>query len=157
MKKLVNVYTKSPIRLKSIPIRSDAKHIYLDPEDIKTCIMQKGRVEEILDDGKILPLNFTNYNTDNNAAIRQAVREQEAAAKARIEQEEARAKQNKAKAEAEKKAKEKAEAERKAAEEKAAAEAEKKAEEEELEAAIAAEEAAKAEAENQERRNTRRE
>lgn len=137
MKKLVNVYTKNVIRgLKSVPLRTDARGIHLDPEDIKTCIMAKARVEEILDDGTTIPLDFTNYTSDNNAAIRESIRLQEEAAKAKLEAEN-KAKEDKAKADAEKKAAE----EKKAAA--IAAEAKKKAEEE-LAAAIAAEEAAKA-------------
>lgn len=73
MKKLVNVYTRYVIRgLKGIPIRSTVRAIELDTEDIRTCILAKAVVEEVLDDGSTLPLNFVNYNKDNNAQFRQA-------------------------------------------------------------------------------------
>lgn len=71
MQKLVNVYTKQVIRsLKGVPIRSTIKGIYLDTEDIRTCIIAKAIVEEILDDGSTIPLNFANYNKDNNAQFK---------------------------------------------------------------------------------------
>ena len=72
MEKLVNVYTRYVVRgLKGVPIRSTVRAIKLDTDDIRTCILAKAVVEEVLDDGSTLPLNFVNYNKDNNAQFRQ--------------------------------------------------------------------------------------
>ena len=87
MQKLVNVYTKYVIRsLKGLPIRSTVKAIYLDTEDIRTCIISKAIVEEILDDGSVLPLNFANYNKDNNAQFRAAAPSKKEKKAAKVEE-----------------------------------------------------------------------
>ena len=69
--KLVNVYTKAPIRgMSGMPIRSTTRAIKLSVADIHACIVNKASVEEILIDGSTVLLTFTNYNKDNNEAIR---------------------------------------------------------------------------------------
>ena len=69
--KLVNVYTKTPIRsMTGVPIRSTTKAIQLSVSDIHACIVAKARIEEILLDASIVPLTFTNYNKDNNEELR---------------------------------------------------------------------------------------
>ena len=69
--KLVNVYTRSPIRsMSGLPIRSSTRSIKLSISDIHACIIAKAKVEEVLIDGSVLILNLANYNKDNNADIK---------------------------------------------------------------------------------------
>ena len=69
--KLVNVYTRSPIRsMSGLPIRSSTRSIKLSISDIHACIIAKAKVEEVLIDGSVLILNLANYNKDNNAEIK---------------------------------------------------------------------------------------
>lgn len=69
--KLVNVYTRSPIRsMSGIPIRSSIRSIKLTISDIHACIIAKARVEEVLIDGSVISLNLANYNKDNNAELK---------------------------------------------------------------------------------------
>lgn len=66
MVKKVNVYPTSPIISLDIPLRTRMMGINMDTEDIRKCIIAQAIVEEVLSDGKIVRLNFTNYDKDNS-------------------------------------------------------------------------------------------
>lgn len=115
MKKKINVYAKMPFCYGKGVIRGNMNNIILDIEGIRQLILAKNIVDEILPDGKLLRLDLTNYNTNNDPAEKARIEAAKAAAEA-------------ARIEAERKAKE--EAERIAQEEAIKAEAEKAAKEE---------------------------
>jgi hypothetical protein len=96
VKKLVNVESRRPIRVVSIPIRS-AGNLNLTISDIHRCICEKAIVKEILDDGNLLRLDLANYNLDNNEIIR--AKKQEAEAKAEAAEKAAKEAEEKEKAE----------------------------------------------------------
>ena len=63
-KKKVNVIANSPIVDLKIPFVGNYRNIYMTVADIRTCLHAKAKVEEII--GRtIIPLDFTNYDTDN--------------------------------------------------------------------------------------------
>lgn len=49
-----------------IMVRGTYSPMELDEDDIFRCICGKAIVEELLDNGKFLPLTLSNYNKDNN-------------------------------------------------------------------------------------------
>lgn len=66
MKKRVNVKITSPVFNVIPPITRTLLDVEMSTGDIRNCICSKARVEEILDNGKLLVLNLYNYNKDNN-------------------------------------------------------------------------------------------
>ena len=63
MKKVVNIYASVPIRgVLSVPIFGTFKKVKLTTDEIVKIIRAKGRVEEVLPNGKTIPLDFNNYN-----------------------------------------------------------------------------------------------
>lgn len=60
--KVVNIYPSMPITGVNPPIRSVVKHVTKSVDEIRTCIIARAIVEEILPDGKVVRLNFSNYN-----------------------------------------------------------------------------------------------
>lgn len=70
MTKLVNIkVTGRPITALNQMIRTNLNSIKLDVGDIQKILLQKGKVEEILDDGSIIHLNLSNYYLDNNKLL----------------------------------------------------------------------------------------
>lgn len=65
MYKKVNMYCRAPFTLKGARIGGNFRNIVLDTESIKVCIEHKAKIEEILPGGRILPLGFDNFDTDN--------------------------------------------------------------------------------------------
>ena len=63
--KVVNIYPSSPITGVNPPIRSAVRHVTKSVKDIRTCIINRAKVEEILPDGRIIRLGFDNYDKDN--------------------------------------------------------------------------------------------
>ena len=66
MVKKVNVIAMIPVRTTYPPIYGTYKGVAMTPANILKCLLHKAKVEEILSDGSILPLDFHNYNTLNN-------------------------------------------------------------------------------------------
>lgn len=64
MKKKVNIYPTVPIYLRP-PITGVSYNVEMTEGDIQLCILRRARVEEVLSDGTVLPLNLSNYNTVN--------------------------------------------------------------------------------------------
>lgn len=70
MAKIVNIYSKVPIRALDVSIRGNIKGLELSDADIFKCICQKGIVDEVLSDGSLIRLDLSNYNKDNEAALK---------------------------------------------------------------------------------------
>ena len=66
MKKLVNVHAKIPVRNIKPAMFGSYRNIELTDDTIFTLMCGRAEVTEILDDGTLLPLNFNNYNKNNN-------------------------------------------------------------------------------------------
>lgn len=66
MIKLVNVYPNVPITTINPPIRTRLNNINMSVEDIRKCLIATAYVEEILDGRKTIPLDFSNYDKDND-------------------------------------------------------------------------------------------
>jgi hypothetical protein len=70
--KKVNIRARGPIVGLKYPIVGTLNGVTMSTDDILICIRAKAKVEEILNDGKrIVPLDFTNYNTDNSVTTEQ--------------------------------------------------------------------------------------
>lgn len=65
MSKIVNIYPTMPITSVNPPIRGKLMGVRRTTADIRACIIGRARVEELLPNGKIIPLDFTNYDKDN--------------------------------------------------------------------------------------------
>ena len=63
--KLVTVRPARPFRLKAANFTSLVRNIILSCESIAYCLQEKALVTENLANGKQVPLDFANYNTDN--------------------------------------------------------------------------------------------
>ena len=64
--KLVNIYPTYPIVTIAPPIRCPIKNVRKSIPEIRECIIKRAIVEEILDDGSIVNLDFANYDKDNS-------------------------------------------------------------------------------------------
>lgn len=64
-KKKVNVRASRPITGIKYPIANIARGITISVEDIRICLQEKAKVEEIVGI-KCIPLDFSNYNIDNS-------------------------------------------------------------------------------------------
>jgi hypothetical protein len=62
--KVVNIYPSSPITTVNPPIRSAVKGVTKSIEEIRSCLMARATVEEILSDGSVVRLDNTNYNME---------------------------------------------------------------------------------------------
>lgn len=114
MKKRVNVYAVVPVTTLKFPIAGNVRDIVLSVEEIRSCLFAKAKVEEILDSGKTVKLDFRNYDKKNtvptsdvvtNQPLHRAVLPEEAIAKQKADEEKAVA----AEAKAEEKVEEKVE------------------------------------------------
>jgi hypothetical protein len=65
MSKIVNIYPTMPITSVNPPIRGKLMGVRRTTADIRACIIGRARVEELLPNGKTIPLDFTNYDKDN--------------------------------------------------------------------------------------------
>jgi hypothetical protein len=65
MTKVVNIYPTSPITGVNPPIRSAIKNVTKSVEEIRTCLIARAIVEEIIG-GAIVRLDNTNYDKDNS-------------------------------------------------------------------------------------------
>ena len=65
MKKRVNVYCNTPFVIGPAAFAGACENIVLEVNNIGTCIMNKAKVVEILADGTLVPLDFTNFDKDN--------------------------------------------------------------------------------------------
>jgi hypothetical protein len=63
--KVVNIYPSMPITTVNPPIRSVVKNVTKSISEIRSCLMARATVEEVLADGKVIRLNIGNYDTDN--------------------------------------------------------------------------------------------
>lgn len=68
-KKLVTVKCARPFRIGNINYVGTISRVVLNVDIISKCIENKARVVEHLMSGEDLPLNFSNYNTDNGSYI----------------------------------------------------------------------------------------
>ena len=60
--KVVNIYPSTPIIGVNPPIRSSVKKVTKTIEEIRTCLMARAIVEEVLNDGTVVRLNNSNYD-----------------------------------------------------------------------------------------------
>lgn len=60
--KIVNIYPSMPITAVNPPIRSSVKRVTKSVEEIRTCLMARAVVEEILSNGEVVRLNIANYD-----------------------------------------------------------------------------------------------
>ena len=60
--KVVNIYPSMPITGVNPPIRSAVKRVTKSIQEIRTCLMSRAVVEEILSDGSTVRLNIGNYD-----------------------------------------------------------------------------------------------
>lgn len=67
--KIVNIYPKYPITTVNPPIRTAVKKVTKSIDEIRKCIIARAVVEEILNNGNTIPLDFSNYDKDNNEVI----------------------------------------------------------------------------------------
>ena len=65
MVKVVNIYPKHPILTITPPIRTQIKKVSKSTGEIYKCMLAGAIVEEVMKDGKVLRLTFSNYNKDN--------------------------------------------------------------------------------------------
>lgn len=65
LKKVVDVYPSRPVHIIP-PIRRTSLGIILGVGDIRTCLCSQAIVEERLDNGTTIRLNFSNYDKNNN-------------------------------------------------------------------------------------------
>lgn len=64
--KLVNIYPTYPIVTVTPPIRCPIKNVRKTIPEIRECIIKRAEVEEILNDGTVINLDFSNYDKDNS-------------------------------------------------------------------------------------------
>lgn len=64
--KIVNIYPSMPIIKVNPPIRSMVIGVTKSIDEIRTCLISRAIVEEITNSGKVVRLDFSNYNKDNN-------------------------------------------------------------------------------------------
>lgn len=65
--KVVNIYPSMPITGVNPPIRSSVKRVTKSINEIRTCLMSRAIVEEIMPDGTTVRLNISNYDKCNNS------------------------------------------------------------------------------------------
>ena len=65
MKKIVNIESPVGLYVFTPPMSGVFKKVELSTGDIKSCIMQGAKVEEILHDGTLLRLDLRNYDKQN--------------------------------------------------------------------------------------------
>mgnify|MGYP003596301703 CR=1 FL=1 len=64
--KRVNIYAANPVTIGfGVPRVGTQKGIVLTVEEIRNCLRSHARVEEILPGNRIVPLDFTNFDKDN--------------------------------------------------------------------------------------------
>lgn len=63
MKRKCNIYAPMPITYFMVPIVGHVSGLNLTDEEIYICLCSKAEVEEVLPNGTIKSLNFTNYKT----------------------------------------------------------------------------------------------
>lgn len=64
-KKRVNVHCARPFRIGHTPFAGVCSKLVLSVKDISICLENKALVREILKNGELVPLDFTNYNIWN--------------------------------------------------------------------------------------------
>jgi len=64
--KVVNIYPTTPIIGVNPPIRSSVKKVTKTIEDIRTCLMARAIVDEVLSDGTTIRLTNSNYDKMND-------------------------------------------------------------------------------------------
>lgn len=65
IKKRCQIRARNPITCFQVPIVGSTE-LNLTPEEIRKCLCSKAEVAEILADGTIVPLGFSNYDKDNS-------------------------------------------------------------------------------------------
>lgn len=69
MQKKVNIYPQRPITTINPPIRSTIKGVHMPIDIIRECIINRAIVEEVLDNGEVVNLDFTNFDKDNETPV----------------------------------------------------------------------------------------
>lgn len=69
MKKKVDVYCGKAFRIGNAAFAGRCMGVILAVEDIRTCLLNKALVWELADNGKRIPLDFTNYTEDNGGVV----------------------------------------------------------------------------------------
>lgn len=64
--KVVNIYPTAPIIGVNPPIRSSVKKVTKTIEEIRTCLMARAIVDEVLSDGTTIRLTNSNYDKTND-------------------------------------------------------------------------------------------
>lgn len=68
--KIVNIYPSTPIIGLNPPIRSVVKNVTKSTKEIRTCLMSRAIVEEVLSNGKIIRLDISNYDKNLDIEIK---------------------------------------------------------------------------------------
>lgn len=68
--KVVNIYPSAPIIGVNPPIRSVVKHVTKSTKEIRTCLMGRAVVEEVLPNGETIRLNIGNYDKNLDIEIK---------------------------------------------------------------------------------------
>ena len=78
MFKTVNIFPKFPIIGVNPPIRTAVRKVTKSTADIRTCIIARAIVEEILEDGSTVILDLNNFDKDNsNPVVEEPIAEPE--------------------------------------------------------------------------------
>ena len=78
MFKTVNIFPKFPIIGVNPPIRTAVRRVTKSTAEIRTCIIARAIVEEILEDGSTIILDLNNFDKDNsNTVVEEPIAEPE--------------------------------------------------------------------------------
>ena len=69
MFKTVNIFPKFPIIGVNPPIRTAVRRVTKSTAEIRTCIIARAIVEEILEDGSTVILDLNNFDKDNSNTV----------------------------------------------------------------------------------------
>ena len=74
MKKRVDVYCGRAFSIGPASFAGKCINIVLDTNAIRTCLFNKALVWELTEDGKRIPLDFSNYTKDNGGVVADSVK-----------------------------------------------------------------------------------
>ena len=78
MFKTVNIFPKFPVIGVNPPIRTAVRRVTKSTAEIRTCIIARAIVEEILEDGSTVILDLNNFDKDNsNTVVEEPIAEPE--------------------------------------------------------------------------------
>lgn len=69
MTKIVNIQTTRPIHITRPPLEGNMFKVELKTGDIRHCLAQGARIQEVLANGMVIPLDMTNFNKDHSNMV----------------------------------------------------------------------------------------